>query len=461
MDGLLTFIGRFHPLIVHLPIGFILLALLLEFSKSKFKEAKKVLKFIMLWAIISGFFSIVTGYFQYLQEGYLWETVQAHFYLGLITLMFSIGFYIFLQGSTILNRLPRTFFSLGLLVAILFTGHLGGTITHGEAHLAEPLEELSSTLFGIEEKENGLSLTDENYKEQPIYSKVIAPILSKKCVSCHNSKTAKGGLQMQTFEAFQKGSKNGPIINYDNPELSELFLRIHLPLGEKKHMPPKSKKQLTKAEINLISYWIEAGTPERQTLGQLDLNRNLIEPFLIKDEVPFYPILNLEAPAPEIIKNIESKGIIISPIKRESNLLTISTLNVPKFNVRQLEELEGIREQLVSIDLSYSSVNDSVFRVLSEFPNLVQIKLNHTQITGKGIHSLSNLKYLKKLYMVETALESAALSSIKNLASIEQVFIFQSDRNLIEGVELSPDLQSILEYGNSILPKLPTDDLVY
>ena len=461
MESFLTFVGRFHPLIVHLPIGFILLALLLEFSKSKFREAEKILKFIMLWVVISGFISIATGYFQYLQEGYLWETVQTHFYLGLITLILSTGFYFFLQGNTILNRLPRLFFSLGLLVSIILTGHLGGYITHGKDHLTEPLEELSSTFLGIEEKGNRLSLTEKNYKEQPIYSEIIAPILSKKCVSCHNTKTAKGGLQIHSFETIQKGGKNGPIINYNNPELSELFLRIHLPLEKKKHMPPKSKKQLTKAEINLISYWIEAGTPDQQTLGQLGVSRNLIEPFLLKGEAHFYPTLNLELPASEVIKSLESKGIIVSPVNRESNLLTISTLNVPKFNVRQLQELEGIREHLVSIDLSYSSVNDSVFDALSKFPNLVQIKLNHTQITGKGINSLSSLKYLKKLYMVETALESDALSSFKNFASIEQVFVFQSDRNLIEGINLSPDLKLILEYGDYVLPKLPTDDVVY
>lgn len=461
MESFLTFIGRFHPLFVHLPIGFVFLALLLEVSKRKFKEAEKVLRFTMLWVVISGFFSIVTGYLQYLQEGYLWITVQAHFYLGLITLLLSTGFYFFLKGGTILNRLPRPFFSIGLLISIIITGHLGGNITHGEDHLTEPLEELSSSFLGNEKKGIGLSLTEKNYKEQPIYSEIIAPILSRKCVSCHNTKKAKGGLQMHAFEAIQKGGKNGPIINYDNPAMSELFLRIHLPPEEKKHMPPKSKKQLTKAEINLISYWIEAGTPEQQTLGQLGMSRNLIEPFLIKEETSLYPKLTLAAPAPEVIQNIESKGIIISPVKRESNLLTISTLNVPNFDVRQLQEMEGIREQLVSIDLSYSSVNDSVFSVLSGFPNLVQIKLNHTQITGRGIHYLRHLKYLKKLYMVDTALESSALSSIKEVPSLEQVFVFQSDRNLVEGVDLSPDLHSILEYGDYILPKLPTDDVVY
>jgi len=457
MQYFLDFMGRLHPLIIHLPIGFILLALLLEFSKSKFKEAEKVLKFIMLWVILSGLFSISTGYFQYLQEGYLWETIQAHFYLGLVTLLLSIGFYIFLQGGTILNRLPRLFFSLGLLLSIIITGHLGGNITHGEDHLTEPLKEFSSTVLGIEKKENEFSLNEKNYREKPIYSGIIAPILLKKCVSCHNTKRTKGGLQMHTFEAILKGGKNGAVVNFNNPELSELLVRIHLPLTEKKHMPPKSKKQLTKAEIRLINYWIEVGAPEKQTLGQLGIKRELIAPFLKKEEVKFYPDLGLDTPDPEIIQRIASKGLIISPVKRGANLLTISTLNLPEFNTTQLEELLVIREHLVSIDLSYSAVDDSVFEVLSQFPNLVQIKLNQTQITGKDLHLLSRLVYLKKLYMVETSLLGETLTALQEFPSIEQVFVFQPDRNIIEEVELSPDLQAIIEFGEALLPLLPNE----
>jgi hypothetical protein len=63
MEAFLTFIGRLHPLIVHLPIGFILLALLIEFYKKYFKESEKFLKFILFWTIISGFFFADFGLF--------------------------------------------------------------------------------------------------------------------------------------------------------------------------------------------------------------------------------------------------------------------------------------------------------------------------------------------------------------------------------------------------------------
>jgi uncharacterized membrane protein len=461
MESFLTFIGRFHPLLVHLPIGFILIALLLEFNRSKFRESEKILKFILFWVLISGGFSILSGYFQYQQEGYLWESVQGHFYSGIVTLVFSIGFYIFLQKQTILNRLPRSFFSLGLLFSLIVTGHLGGNITHGKEHLTEPLEELSSTLFGNEEESKTVQLDEKNYSEQVIYTDLVAPILSKKCVSCHNSKNTKGGLQLHTFQALLQGGKNGPIINYENTKESELFLRIHLPKEEKKHMPPKSKKQLTKAEIDFISYWIELGAPQDQTLEQLGTARALIKPFFSKEENRFYPELKLDAPNPETIKTLIAENLLIAPVNRESNLIKISALNIPEFENKDMKLLEGIRSNIVSIDLSYTAVNDSVFDLLAGFPNLVQIKLNHTQITGEGIQVLESSKHLKQLYLVETELNAEFLQLLSNFPSLEQVFVFHSKRNLSQEIELSPKLNSIIEFGAYGLPKLPSDEVIY
>jgi len=39
-----------------------------------------------------------------------------------------------------------------------------------------------------------------------------------------------------------------------------------------------------------------------------------------------------------------------------------------------------------------------------------------------------------------------------------QVFVFQSNRNLIEEVELTPRLQSLIEFGDYLLPKSPNEE---
>ena len=226
-------------------------------------------------------------------------------------------------------------------------------------------------------------------------------------------------------------------------------------------MPPKTKKQLTKAEIDFISYWIGLGAPQDQTLEQLGTARTLIEPFFSKEENRFYPELKLDAPNPETIKTLIAENLLIAPVNRESNLIKISALNIPEFENKDMTLLEGIRSNIVSIDLSYTAVNDSVFDLLAGFPNLVQIKLNHTQITGEGIQVLENSKYLKQLYLVETELNAEFLQLLLNFPSLEQVFVFHSKRNLSQEIELSPKLSSIIEFGETGLPKLPSDEVIY
>ena len=61
IDDLLILLGRFHPLIIHLPIGFIVLGVLIELNKNNLKWSKEALQFIFFWASITGIFSIITG----------------------------------------------------------------------------------------------------------------------------------------------------------------------------------------------------------------------------------------------------------------------------------------------------------------------------------------------------------------------------------------------------------------
>ena len=82
-DDLIILFGRLHPLIIHLPIGFIILGILIELNKKNFKWSNDALTFIFFWATITGIFSIISGFFQYQKEGYLWENIKYHFIAGI------------------------------------------------------------------------------------------------------------------------------------------------------------------------------------------------------------------------------------------------------------------------------------------------------------------------------------------------------------------------------------------
>jgi uncharacterized membrane protein len=71
MDVLKQLLGRLHPLIVHLPIGFIILGLLLQWHDRKKKQFNNVITLIYKWGGISAVFACITGYLQYVGEAML------------------------------------------------------------------------------------------------------------------------------------------------------------------------------------------------------------------------------------------------------------------------------------------------------------------------------------------------------------------------------------------------------
>ncbi|MBR98577.1 MAG: hypothetical protein CMC57_01235 [Flavobacteriaceae bacterium] len=452
-DSILTLIGRFHPIIIHLPIGFIIIGLLIELSRKKFKESKNILIFIFSWGTISCILSIISGFLQYLQEGLLWESIDRHFYFGILTLLFTFGFYQYLKGKNFFSSLPRRLYTVGLVLTVTITGHLGGQITHGDQYLTEPFQIMMDGELSNEET----LLSSSNASEGPIFNSLIQPILNSKCISCHNSEKSKGGLALHNFESLQRGSKNGMIINYENPELSEIFVRIHLPKNEKKHMPPKSKKQLTKAEISILSHWINAGAPENILIKDMKISNELLSNFIKKKE-RFFPEIEISSPNNKSISFLRGKGVHIAPISKSSNLLYLSSYNYHDFMEEDIFELKKLSNNIVDIDLSNSSFNDEVFEMLSAFTNLTRLKLNYTSITGKGLDQLSSLKNLKIIHLVNTDINSSSIKIINSFPYIEKAYLFQNNRNLSKEINLSDEDLKKFDFGEYITQGLTTDE---
>ena len=442
LDDFLILIGRFHPLIVHLPIGFIVLGILIELNKKKLGWSNDALKFIFFWASITGVFSTISGFFQYQNGGYLWETVQNHFIAGVLTIILSFSFYLKLIENSIFKSIPRKLFTIANSVMLILTGHLGGNITHGEKHLVEPI----NNLIGINEEEPLTVKYYEDFKEKPLFSSVIQPIIDQKCVKCHNSKKSNGKLRMHNTKEFMKGGKNGSIINPDTPKISEMYIRIHLPKEEKKHMPPKSGKQLTRQEISLISKWIENGSSFEKSIKEFKLEENIIN-YFFDTEKPFFPRGKVTAPDEELIRKIRENKIIINPLYKNSNFLKVSSINNLDFNNDDISLLSDIKKNVVSLDLSDSKITDSIFSQLKYFTNLTVLKLNNTTITGKKINQLVELKNLKRIYLVNTNFKDEYINVLTQFRSLQNVYLY-NERNNSQNINRNSKFDNkIFEFG--------------
>jgi len=84
-------LGRLHPLLVHLPIGIILLAALfyLLARREKYKFLEPAIGFTLKLGFLTTLFSVISGYVLSLGGDYNTDAVSKHQWAGIITLFLT------------------------------------------------------------------------------------------------------------------------------------------------------------------------------------------------------------------------------------------------------------------------------------------------------------------------------------------------------------------------------------
>lgn len=464
MNILMQLVGRLHPIIVHLPIGFIILGLLLLFYDRKKGLFKHVIGLSFLWGGLSAVAACVTGYLLYQTDGFAFDTVKIHLWMGIITAIFcffAYGRVLESERISIFNRIPTPAFFIILFLLISYTGHLGGSITHGEEYLVEPLPNRIKSALGIEVfEEKTIILDEKNWQDANLYEEIINPILNNKCFSCHNSKKNKGELMLQSPEMILKGGENGEVIVPNHPDKSALYTKLVLPKDDDDHMPPEGKTQLTKEEIKIISAWIEQGSSFDKSIQELGLKKELLTSFFPRKIDNDYPDVFVEEAAQNVIKTIEIEGVHVEKISKESNFLNVTCINKSSFNEEDFNLLIPIAKQIAILDLGGTLVTDIVFYHLKDFPNLTILKLDNTAITGKDIDLLVNCENLKILNLSSTKFEASYLESLTNFKNLKTVFLHNTSVKSDASNKLKPETIRF-DFGNYDLPLIESDSIVY
>src|SRR4051812_5415192 len=81
----ILFWGHFHPLIVHLPIGFLLIAGLLELDRLTRRNSvsQHTITLILFWSAVSATMACLLGYMLSQGGGYDEETLDSHMWQGI------------------------------------------------------------------------------------------------------------------------------------------------------------------------------------------------------------------------------------------------------------------------------------------------------------------------------------------------------------------------------------------
>ncbi|WP_027077659.1 c-type cytochrome domain-containing protein [Maribacter antarcticus] len=464
MEVLKQLLGRLHPLIVHLPIGFIILGLLLQWYDRKQKKFNKVSSLIYKWGGISAVFACITGYLQYVGEGYAFDTIKWHLWAGISTALFSFLMYSKVAGlkaTEIFKKIPVIAFSIVFFILLSYTGHQGGNITHGEDYLIEPLPNNIKSALGFETFEKReIVLNEATWEEALIYEDLINPILNNTCVSCHNPKKTKGGLLLHTKEGILKGGDNEELLLAENSNISALYHRITLPMAEDEHMPPNGKTQPTKEEIKLIAAWIDAGHPFEGSIKEAGLKKQLFLSFFLTKHDYDYPDIEIAKVSKDSILAIKEIGIHVDAISKATNFLSVSAINKPSFKDSDFEGLLSLKNNISRLDLGGTQVTDALVEKLVQLPNLTVLKLDNTVITGNTIKALTSLTYLKSINLTGSHFETIHLEKLASFPKLQRVFLYSTNVNT-KGVNSLKEGRIKIDYGNYELPPIPSDSIIY
>lgn len=285
---LVRFFGRFHVVALHLPIGILILAGLMEFLGGKRTGCCGSLSAgitVTLWVGALGAVVAVTlGYLLIYSEGgeYGEDVLFYHKWFGVgiaggaIAALFFRTLYD--AGGSALAHWTSRLLLLATLLALGPGAHFGGNMSHGETYLTEnapePLKKMAAALgWDIDKGTEKVSSLDE----AKVFPHVVLPILHDKCNACHDANKDKGDLRMDSFELLMAGGEMGDTVVSGNVEKSELIYRLLLPEDDDddEHMPPAGKPQLTEDEIAILTWWVEIGAPNEDLLVDVTMPEDL------------------------------------------------------------------------------------------------------------------------------------------------------------------------------------------
>ncbi|MEZ4699535.1 MAG: c-type cytochrome domain-containing protein [Rhodothermales bacterium] len=432
----IVFFGRFHPLVVHLPIGLLLLAFLMEYlSRGKrFAELKPAVSFTLFLGALSAVGAVCAGLLLAASGDYGGDDIWWHKWLGIGVAALAVVAYIFKRKTLAPTPAPRsrTVYGASLFAAVLLltaASHFGGTLTHGEGYLTSYMPEPFRSIAGIPPRDQAeAEIVIENLEEAAVYPDIIHPILDARCVSCHNPRKIKGELLLETPENIMKGGENGAILAAGDAAGSELFRRITLDENHDDHMPPSGRRPLTDDQIDLIGWWIDSGASFDHKVAQVEVPAK-IQTILDrltekKDESLAIQVPPADADA---LAKLAELGVLAMPLSVETNLLQIQAINVrDAFGDEQMDLLRPIAEQIAWLNLGNTKVTDAGLATVESFVNLSRLHLEKTAVTDAGLAHLSGLQYLSYLNLYGTGVTDAGLTHLEPLKNLKALYLWQS-----------------------------------
>jgi hypothetical protein len=261
------FFGRFHPLVVHLPIGFFLLVAAGEaatFHPKLKGRVEPVLGLLVPISAAAALGAFLMGQLLALEGGFPAQALSNHRRLTLLAVIGMAACWVAFDRQHAKAGQGRWLYRgiMGATLGLLSLGaHFGGTMTRGEAYLSKYAPGPLKPLLGQTEPKRpaGPIAAAPTGAEPLVFKDVVQPILDEYCADCHGSEKQKGKLRLDSFEELTKGGESGTTVVAGLAAKSPLLQRMLLPVSDDDRMPPEGKPSPKPEALALIEFWIERG----------------------------------------------------------------------------------------------------------------------------------------------------------------------------------------------------------
>ena len=411
------FLGRFHPLAVHIPIGLIVLVPLLEIA-GRFRPAlRETAGFVLGLGFISCLGALTLGFLLAYGGGNSGVVVTRHMWGG-IALTISVLLCSLARPWWTSGSVPRVYplMLACTLMVLVWATHQGGTITHGSNYLTEYMPAPLKHWFSLGTMQANAPLSGS------FYTRHINPIFDANCVTCHGDGKVKGGLRLNSYELLMKGGENGPVIIAGEPEKSLLLQRVTLLPDQKHFMPAEGRPPLKPEEIAWIRAWIQQGaSPAATSLAGIAISE---EP----KEQPLQPVGDYSRLMPEIQQMENGQGAKLMQVSsKPSDGLILNTADIAgSFGDAQLAQFQKFAPFIVEAELGRTAVTNASFDTLSKFTHLRALHLEGTAVTGDGLEKLAPLTQLTYLNLSGTKVTQAAIAPLTSMKNLRHVYLYNT-----------------------------------
>jgi uncharacterized membrane protein len=409
---LAQFLGRFHPLTVHIPIAFLLLVPLLECAGLVQEHLRRAAGFVLGLATAATIAAAGLGWLLAWSGGYEGSLVTRHMWAGVSLATASL----ICWG---LHGWKRSAYAVALLATVgvlTWTSDLGGKLTHGETFLTERMPQPLRGWLGVREK--------THVDPTSFYAMRVQPIFEQKCLACHNAEKFKGKLRLDSYDSVMAGGKDGLVVHPGDPAKSELLRRVTLAPDSKDFMPAEGKPALSAAEIRIIGVWISAGA-STQISGQAiqELPQSPAE------KPPLPPLTADYRPQSKTIAALEaSLGIRLVPRSQNpTDGLILRTVSAPeRCSDATLAQLAPIADWIVDAELARTKVTDKGMPSVAGFSNLRFLDLSGTAVTAPGARELMKLEKLESLNLTQTRVSRSDVTELQSKPGLKKLYLFET-----------------------------------